>query len=130
MQHHDIHTQNIRITGIQLINGTALIKINSIKDLGIIFDMRLFFELHYNYVTSRAYKIRGFISRSLRKFKNLNTYITIYNTYVRSIIIDYGSIVWGLFYHVHINSIERVQRIFTRILFRKFHYPTESYEYR
>lgn len=34
---------------------------------------------------------------------------------------------WSPFYDVHINNIERVQRRFTRILFRKFHYPTESY---
>lgn len=111
------------------IDGVALTKVSSIKDLGIIFDSRLSFELHYNNLTSRAYKILGFISRSLREFKSINTYTTLYNTYVRSIL-DYGAIVWSPFYQIHINSIEKVQRRFTRILFRKFHYPYESYEYR
>lgn len=111
------------------INGNSLVRMNSVRDLGIIFDSRLSFELHIKNITTRAYKILGFISRSLRKFRDIGTYLTLYNTYVRSIL-DYGSTVWSPFYDVHINSIERVQRRFTRLLFRKFHYPSESYENR
>lgn len=111
------------------INGTPLMKVNSLRDLGIIFDSKLSFEPHIKNITTRAYKILGFISRSLRKFRDIGTYLTLYNTYVRSIL-DYGSIVWSPFYDIHINTIERVQKRFTRLLFRKFHYPTEDYENR
>lgn len=118
--HCNLHQSNYNI------NGVALIQVNSIRDLGIIFDSRLSFESHIKNITSRAYKILGFISRSLKKFRDIGTYLTLYNTYVRTIL-DHGSTVWSPFYDIHIKSIERVQRRFTRILFRKFHYPTESY---
>lgn len=108
------------------INGTPLSRLNSIRDLGIIFDSKLSFEQHYKHITTRAYKILGFISRSLNKFTNIGTYMILYNTYVRSIL-DYGSIIWSPYYDTHINTIEKVQRRFTRVLFRKFHYPTEPY---
>lgn len=71
----------------------------------------------------------GFISRSLNKFKQINTYHTLYNAYVRSII-EYGSPIWNPYYGININQLERIQKRYTRMIYRKFHYPTESYETR
>lgn len=56
----NIHQSNYNI------NGVALIQVNTIRDLGIVFDSRLSFEPHIKNITSRAYKILGFMSRSLR----------------------------------------------------------------
>lgn len=111
------------------LNQMALPKVSSCKDLGITFDSKLSFELHYKNITSRAYKILGFISRSLNKFRQLSTYITLYNTYIRSII-EYCSTIWNPHYGIYINELERIQKRFTRMLFRKFHYPYEGYETR
>lgn len=71
----------------------------------------------------------GFISRSLNKLKHLDTYKVLYNTYVRSIV-DYCSTIWNPYYAVHIGEIERIQRRYTRMIYRKVHYPTKSYETR
>lgn len=111
------------------INNRPLNRVNSYKDLGIILDSKLNFHLHSNNITSRAYKMLGFISRSLNKFKQLRTYHTLYNTYVRSII-EYGSPIWNPNYNNAITQLERIQKRYTRFIYRKFHYPTESYETR
>lgn len=111
------------------LNGTTLSRVSSCRDLGIIFDSKLSFELHYKNITSRAYKLLGFISRSLNKFRELKTYIIMFNTYVRSII-EYCSSVWNPYYGNHIHEIERIQKRFTRMIYRKFHFPYEPYEKR
>lgn len=122
-QQNNIFTFNYNI------NDVALNKVNSCKDLGVTFDSKLSFDMHFRNITTRAYRTLGFISRSLNKFKDINTYKTLYNTYVRSII-DYCSPVWSPFYANHIKEIERIQKRFTRMLYRKFHFPTEPYETR
>lgn len=108
------------------INGTAMAKVNSIRDLGVTFDSKLTFEHHFNIICKSAFKMLGFISRSLYKFRNINTYTTLYNTYIRSII-EYCATIWSPFYQCHIDAIERIQKKFTRIIFRKFHFPYECY---
>lgn len=121
--------QNNILTFNYNINDSALNRVNSYRDLGIIFDSKLSFEMHFRNITTRAYRTLGFISRSLNKFRDMNTYKILYNTYVRSII-DYCSPVWSPFYANHIEEIERIQKRFTRMLYRKFHFPTEPYETR
>lgn len=104
-------------------------RVHTCKDLGIIFDSKLTFDQHYKNITTRAYRTLGFISRSLNKFKNIHTYKILYNTNVRSII-DYCTPIWNPYYNIHIKEIERIQQRFTRMIFRKFHFPTESYSNR
>lgn len=111
------------------INGQSLDRINSIKDLGVIFDSKLSFENHTQNTISKACRMLGFISRSLNKFKKIDTYKTLFNTYVKSIL-EYCSTVWNPYYHNRTDAIERVQRRFTRMLYRKFHYPYEAYNAR
>lgn len=111
------------------INGSPLMRINSIRDLGVVFNSKLSFENHVHNITSSAYKTLGFISRSLNKFKQIGTYMTLYNSYVRSIL-EYASSIWCPHSDNHITTIERVQKRFTRTIFRKFHYPYEKYHVR
>lgn len=107
------------------INGTTLNRVQTIRDLGVIFDSKLTFEQHINIITTKAYRMLGFISRSLNKFSQLHTYKTLYFTYVRSIL-EYCSPVWSPYYGTQIKSVEKVQRRFTRGIYRKFHYPGEK----
>lgn len=108
------------------INGHSLNRVNSCEDLGVIFDSKLTFEQHCKNITSRAYKVLGFISRSLNKFKLMSTYNTLYNMYVRSIV-DYCSSIWNPHCGIYIETVENIQHRFTRMLYRKFHYPYEPY---
>lgn len=111
------------------INGTPLNKVNSFKDLGVIFDSKFTFENQINSLITRSFKILGFLARSLNKFNNIKTYNILYNTYVRSIL-EYCSPIWSPHYATYIERIERVQRRFTKRIFYKFHFPMEKYEMR
>lgn len=104
-------------------------KRSNIKDLGVLFDSKLSFYNNCEYITKRAYKMLGFISRSLNKFREMKTYFTLYNLYIRSIL-EYCSPVWTPHYQDYIDTIERVQKNFTRMIYRKFHFPYETYNMR
>lgn len=110
-------------------NGAFISKVNFIRDLGVIFDSKLTFEPHYNHIVNTSFKMLGFIFRSLDNFRRIGTYTTLYYSYIRSII-EYCAPVWNPYYQNHIDSIERIQKKFTRMIFRKFHYPYESYNMR
>lgn len=111
------------------INGITLQRINSIRDLGVLFDSKLSFEKHIDNIVLSSCKMLGFISRSLNKFKKIETYQTLYNSYVRSIL-EYCAPIWSPYYDTHVRTVERVQKKFTRMIFRKFHYPKEEYDMR
>lgn len=106
------------------INGRTLNRVNSMRDLGVTFDPKLSFSQHITNLTKKAHKMLGFITRSLNRFKNLATYRLLYYTYVRSAL-EYCSPVWNPIYNNSINILERIQRRFTRTIYRKFHYPHE-----
>lgn len=106
------------------INNSTLNRVQHIKDLGINFDTKLSFESHIKCITKKAYRMIGFISRSLNHFVQLNTYKLLYFTYVRSNL-EYCSPVWNPHYRSSIDMVEKVQRRFTRIIFKRFHYPAE-----
>lgn len=109
------------------INNSVLPRSKVVKDLGILFDEKLSFNIHVRSTITRASKLLGFICRSLKPFDKLNTHIILYNTYVRSIL-EYGSSIWNPYYHTYTNIIENVQRKFTRILCYKFKIAYCDYE--
>lgn len=110
-------------------NNIPLARVNQIRDLGIIFDSKLSFCNHVNSIVSKASRALGFICRSLRNFTNIHTHKLLYYTYVRSSL-EYGSVVWNPYYDSHTNTIESIQRKFTRILCYKFNIPRGTYETR
>lgn len=97
------------------INDISLSRETSMKDLGITFDQKLTFDAHIKNITNKAFRTLGFISRSLDKFKNINTYKTLYYTYVRSTL-EYGSEIWNPHQRNQNEAIAKVQRRFTRSL--------------
>ena len=117
------------ISFIYKIDDTSLQRTESLKDLGVIFDSKFSFQQHITHITKRAYKMIGFITRSLYGFNNIRTYYRLYYCYVRSIL-EYAAPIWNPYYATHINEIEKVQRKFTRIIAYKFHVPRGTYESR
>lgn len=109
------------------INNAVLPRAKTVKDLGILFDDKLSFNIHVRSIITRASKLLGFICRSLKSFENMHTHIVLYNTYVRNIL-EYGSAIWNPYYHIYTNIIENVQRKFTRILCYKFKITYNDYE--
>lgn len=59
----------------------------------------------------------------------MKTYKILYSTYVRSIV-EYCSTIWSPQYITYIDKLEKVQRCFTRRLFKKFNFVGEEYNMR
>lgn len=117
------------ISFIYKIDDTSLIRVTSLKDLGVFFDSKFTFQQHITYIVNKAYRMIGFITRSLYGFTSIKTYYRLYFCYVRSIL-EYAAPIWNPYYAIHTNEIEKVQRKFTRIIAYKFKVPRGSYESR
>lgn len=103
--------KNITLTHEYTLDGSILNRPYVIKDLGVIFDPKLSFASHIDATVAAAYKGLGFLVRNMKGFKYLDTLRLLFITFVRSKL-EYASVVWSPIYHIHITSIERVQRRF------------------
>ena len=103
-----------------VINGVILARATSFKDLGVTFQTDLSFRHHYNAVAAAASRTAGFVMRSCRGFKNIETLRTLYFSLVRSKL-EYASIVWSPHERCHIERLEAVQRKYLKFLhFKKY----------
>lgn len=109
-----------------MIADVVLERVTSKKDLGVIFDEKLNFDDHIDKITRKAYQMLGFIFHSCKRFKNPESVITLYKTYVRSQL-EYCAVVWSPIYQNNVDKLEKVQRKFTRMLYRKFNWPKVNY---
>ena len=89
--------------------------VNSHKDLGIIFDSNLTFDLHIDYVISRAKRNLFFIKNKCKMFTKIDTCITLYNLLVKSILM-YGSVIWHPCNKDMIYKLEKVQNQFLKFI--------------
>ena len=83
-----------------------------VNDIGVDIDSLLHFDKHVDRIVAKAYSrigllFRGFVSR------NLNVFRQAYITYIRPLL-EYASNVWSPHLIMQINSLERVQRHFTK----------------
>ena len=85
-----------------------------LTDLGIKFDHNLKFNDHIQDITNRAYQRSNLIFRCFLS-RDTNSLVRAYKTYVRPLL-EYNSVVWSPSQICHINSIEAVQRAFTKRL--------------
>lgn len=97
------------------INNVKLQRKSSILDLGVLFDSAFTFTSHMENMICKAYKTLGFIFRNSKEFKDIRTLKLLFFGLVRSTL-EYGSIIWHSVYHVHVNNIESVQRVFLKFL--------------
>lgn len=109
--------------------GIPLVNVNTFKDLGVIFDVKLSFIAHINAICEKACKMLGFVIRNSRDFRNIDAIKSLYFAYVRSVL-EYGSVVWSPIYSVHIDRLESIQRKFLKFLYFKTHgfYPPRGYD--
>ena len=103
------------------IQNTPLVRVQDIKDLGIIFDKTLSFNLHIDFIVSKAYSMLGFMMRICSDFNDVSVFYSLYFAHVRAHL-EYAAVIWSPNYSVHICRIESVQKKFYSYLFRKFGY--------
>lgn len=118
--------QNIILSNYFLLNH-KLETVLEIIDLGVVFDVKLTFVAHLNYIIPKTYSTLYFIRRNTAQFSDPYTKKIVYASFVRSKL-EYASFIWSPTAEVHINRVERIQRSFTKFALNSInfseHYPT------
>lgn len=109
-----------------LLNGTALERVNTIRDLGITFDSKLKFKPHITACLAKSYRMLGFTMRLSQSFSRPKCVELLYNSLVRSQI-EYLSPVWSPHQSTYIKDIERLQQKYTRFVYWLTRTPYTSY---
>ena len=97
------------------LNGTLLENISCYNDLGVTVDKFLVFNNHVSNVINKCNKVNGMIRRSLGYRAPTSVSIKLYKALIQPII-EYSPPVWSPFTKIQIESIERIQRNFTRYM--------------
>lgn len=111
------------------VDGTPVARQTSTKDLGVMIDNKLRFTEQVDAVANKAFKTLGFVMRTSRHFHSLDAVLHLFHMLVLPHL-DYACVIWSPFYATHIATIERVQRRFTRFVYRKFRLPYSDYHTR
>lgn len=113
------------------INDQILIKVDNFIDLGVVFDSKLEFKLHINYIMPKAYSMLAFIKRNSSDFNDPYTRKLLFTTFVRSKI-EYAAIIWNPYYKVNSDRIEKIQKFFLKFALYSLHFrePIPAYEAR
>lgn len=91
-----------------VIDGVPVKRVDETMDLGVLFDKKLTFRSHYEYVTNRATTTSRFVKRQSQFFGN-GTIKIIYQLLVRSIL-EFAAPIWSPEYLIHKNAFESVQK--------------------
>ena len=108
-----------------LANNTLQSK-STIKDLGIYISHDLKWATHINYIYNNASQISYQIVKTF-KSKNIWTYKKLLLTYIRPKV-EYNTPIWSPYLLKDILRIERVQRRYTKQIFRRCGIPFVSYD--
>ncbi|KAL4082761.1 hypothetical protein QTP88_029634 [Uroleucon formosanum] len=95
------------------ISGLTIERVDNLIDLGFKLSSTLSPSPHIAIITSRAFKVLGFIMRLSKDFKLSKSLKSLYCALVRPIL-EYGSVVWDPYTVSDINQLERVQLRFLR----------------
>lgn len=112
------------------IDNLILERKNEMKDLGVIFNGSCTFNTHIDTTCRKSKRALGFVIRNSRDFKNYKTTISLYNSFVKSIL-EYASPIWSPTATTHIKQIESIQHKFIRFIAKKYFNDTsESVDYK
>ncbi|XP_008188439.1 uncharacterized protein LOC103310833 [Acyrthosiphon pisum] len=110
------------------LGGTSIQRVNQVHDLGILFVPSLNFRPHIDYMTTKAFRVLGFIRRHSSNFSSSNCLLALYYALVRSVI-QYGSVVWSPYTAVDICRIDRVQNSFMSFAGHCLNIPHPPHDY-
>ena len=111
-----------------MFSGLVYSKDIVVRDLGVLHDQKLLFDIHINNIISLAYKSLGFIMRISNDFKYAKTFKLLYCTLVRGVL-EYASQIWNPKYTIYISRIEAVQKKFIKFLCFSLGIPYSSRNY-
>ena len=108
------------------INGEPLENVSSFCDLGVTVYCFLTHNVHIHNIINKCNKVNGKIRRAVGYKAPASVTLNMYKALIRPIA-EYSSSLWSPFYKSHIESVERIQRNFTRY---GMHYPLLNYKER
>lgn len=97
------------------IHNITLSRPDTVKDLGVIFDGKLSFNLHVNAIVKASYKNLGFVLRNSFRFTDVNVLMLLFNAFVKSKL-EYAALIWQPGYNTYTECLENVQRRFLKFL--------------
>jgi hypothetical protein len=92
-----------------------LVEINTIQDLGVIFQSNLSFLSHIEKSCTKTLKSLGFLIRCTKEFNDEHCLKTLYVSLVRPLL-EYCSVLWNPTQFGHIESLDRIQTHFLRLI--------------
>jgi len=102
------------------LDNKAIEKVNHMKDVGVIIQSDLKFTMHCSSIIKKAYFVIRNIFTTF-KYHNFEFYLKMYICYVRPIL-EYGCQVWSPLLKTNIDSVENVQRYYTRQILKNVNY--------
>jgi hypothetical protein len=87
---------------------TTVTRTSSIKDLGVLFDSKLHFHSHVEYVFSECMKLLGLIRSITYRFSSLECLYVLYFTSVMSKL-ECASAVWNSITSAYATRLERIR---------------------
>lgn len=129
--HLKYHRCRDRIISKYTMLDNRLETVTEFLDLGIVFDTKLTFIPHLNYIIPKTFSTLYFIRRNTAQFTDPYIKKIIYSSFVRSKL-EYASFIWSPTANIHINRIEKIQKSFLKFAlnFLNFGFPLPSYESR
>jgi hypothetical protein len=100
-----------------MMGGNILDSVDSINDLGVIMDSKMYFTGHIDVTVGKALAMLGFVKGLSCEFRDPYTLKAFYVSLVRPKL-EYAKFVWRPFYGAHIDRIGGVQRKFVRYALR------------
>lgn len=97
-----------------------------IKDLGIIFDTKISFVTHIDYIIAKAFSMLGFVMRTGEELSDPYALKSVYCSLVRSLL-EYCCTLWDPHYSVHSKRIESIQKKFVRYALRRLPWTDPTY---
>jgi hypothetical protein len=114
------------------IDGTALERVDEIKELGVIINGGMFFLPHIEAIISKSSGMLGFFKRISRDFRDLYNHKTLCTSLVRPNL-EHAACVWSLHQSVHSVWLAQVQHNFIRYAVRRLPWrmwPLPAYDSR
>ena len=111
------------------VDNIVLSKTHTFRDLGVTYDTKLKFSAHIDSIVKKSAKMLGFLMRTAKHLQNFDSLMLLYKSLVRSNL-EYATQIWSPSADIYIQAIEKVQRRFTRFMYRKFQIPYQDYEQR
>lgn len=99
------------------IDDEPLLRVESVRDLGVTLDSEITFKMHYEEILGKARRQLGFVSKITKEFRDPYTLKALYVSLVRPIL-ETSSVVWDPYHATIIDRLEAVQRKFVRFALR------------